>query len=422
VAHLIWERLGDPDNVIEPFCGSCAFLLARPHPPRIETVNDADHMIANFWRATQFAPEEVVEWCDWPVNEVDLHSVHRWLVLGEEAEAFRLRMRADPDYFDAKRAGRWLFGICAWIGSGWCDVGQLERNQNATPALQGSGGHGQGVHRTRGDADPASKVRIAGHNRGSCGKGVHAQGELHEKRPCLGQPQRKEHGGSGTLGRGVHAEAPILSQQRPQLDGNANGKVSNGGVPCTPVLSQKRPFIAGGDSHYDMGVHAGNPSDLGTCEQRREWLLAWFCRLRDRLRNVRVCCGDWERVCSSESVLTRLGSTAVYFDPPYGKGAKRKKGLYSQDSETVAADVRRWCLEHGDNRDLRIVLSGYAEEGHEELERHGWTVVHWTSSGGYGNSTEQGRKNRKKERLWCSPHCIVQRTLFDGLPAEEAEA
>jgi hypothetical protein len=128
-----------------------------------------------------------------------------------------------------------------------------------------------------------------------------------------------------------------------------------------------------------------------------------------------VCCGDWRRVCSSESVLTRLGSTAVYLDPPYGKGAKRTKGLYSQDSETVAADVRRWCLEHGDNRDLRIVLSGYADEGHEELERHGWTVIHWTSSGGYGNSTDQGQKNRKKERLWCSPHCVVQRTLFDTL-------
>lgn len=390
MAHLIWERLGDCDNFVEPFCGSCAVLLARPHPPRIETLNDADHMIANFWRATQFAPEQVVEWCDWPVNEVDLHSIHRWLVLGEEAEAFRERMRADPDYFDAKRAGRWVWGSCAWIGSGWCDVGQLERNQNATPALQGSGGKGQGVHRTSGDGDPASKVRIAGHNKGSCGKGVHAQGELPEKRP--------------------------------QLDGNANGKVSNGGVPCTPVLWQQKPFIGGGDSQYGMGIHAGATADLGTCEQRREWLLTWFCRLRDRLRNVRVCCGDWRRVCSSESVLTRLGSTAVYLDPPYGKEAKRKKGLYSQDSETVAEDVRRWCLEHGDNRDLRIVLSGYAEEGHEELERHGWTVIHWTSSGGYGNSTEQGRKNRKKERLWCSPHCVVQRTLFDDLPAEEAEA
>jgi site-specific DNA-adenine methylase len=393
VAHLIWERLGDPDNVIEPFCGSCAFLLARPHPPRIETVNDADHMVANFWRATQFAPEQVVEWCDWPVNECDLHSIHRWLVLGEEAEAFRERMRADPDYFDAKRAGRWCWGLCAWIGSGWCATSSTAQWQQM-PLLTNRA-DGGGVHAS---ADPASKVRIAGHNKGSCGKGVHAQGELHEKRPCLGQPQGKEHGGSGTLGRGVHAEAPVLSQKRPAISGKQK--------------DNEGPY-------YGQGVHAKGTTEFnveqGICEQRREWLLAWFCRLRDRLRSVRVCCGDWRRVCSSESVLTRLGSTAVYLDPPYGKGAKRTKGLYSQDSETVAADVRRWCLEHGDNRDLRIVLSGYADEGHEELERHGWTVIHWTSSGGYGNSTDQGQKNRKKERLWCSPHCVVQRTLFDTL-------
>jgi hypothetical protein len=50
-------------------------------------------------------------------------------------------------------------------------------------------------------------------------------------------------------------------------------------------------------------------------------------------------------------------------------------------------------------------------------------VIHWTSSGGYGNQTDQGQKNRKKERLWCSPHCVVQRTLFDGLvDSEEVEA
>ena len=26
----------------------------------------------------------------------------------------------DPDYYDAKIAGWWLWGACAWIGSGWC--------------------------------------------------------------------------------------------------------------------------------------------------------------------------------------------------------------------------------------------------------------------------------------------------------------
>ena len=33
---------------------------------------------------------------------------------------FRERMMTDPDFYDAKRAGWWLWGICQWIGSGWC--------------------------------------------------------------------------------------------------------------------------------------------------------------------------------------------------------------------------------------------------------------------------------------------------------------
>ena len=56
VANLVWETLGDCDNFIEPFCGSAAVLLGRPHSPRIETVNDADCYVANFWRATSQAP------------------------------------------------------------------------------------------------------------------------------------------------------------------------------------------------------------------------------------------------------------------------------------------------------------------------------------------------------------------------------
>jgi hypothetical protein len=51
------------------------------------------------------------------VNEADLHARHRWLVAEVE---FRERMRRDPEYFDAKIAGWWVWGICQWIGSGWC--------------------------------------------------------------------------------------------------------------------------------------------------------------------------------------------------------------------------------------------------------------------------------------------------------------
>lgn len=45
VAAECWRRFGDVRNYIEPFMGSAAMLLGRPHWPwkgnRIETVNDA---------------------------------------------------------------------------------------------------------------------------------------------------------------------------------------------------------------------------------------------------------------------------------------------------------------------------------------------------------------------------------------------
>ena len=91
VADIVWDRFGDVANYVEPFFGSGAVLLARPHPPRIETVNDLDCMVANFWRAVQSDPEAVAQWCDWPVNEADLHARHLWLVQNLPAHRERLR-------------------------------------------------------------------------------------------------------------------------------------------------------------------------------------------------------------------------------------------------------------------------------------------------------------------------------------------
>src|SRR4051812_36697157 len=117
VAEAVWRRLGDVPNYVEPFFGSGAVLFGRPHPARIETVNDRDAYLSNFWRAVHHAPEVVARWADWPVNEADLHARHRWLV--DQAD-FRERMLTHPEYFDAKIAGWWVWGICQWIGSGWC--------------------------------------------------------------------------------------------------------------------------------------------------------------------------------------------------------------------------------------------------------------------------------------------------------------
>lgn len=353
VASLVWEKLGDVDNFIEPFSGSAAVLLNRPHTPKIETLNDADCYVANFWRATGKDPEAVAEHADNPVNEADLHSRHRWLVLSDDAREFRQKMRAEPDFYDAKVAGWWCWGACCWIGSGWCPTTQ----ETGAPAW---------------DQVP----HLADWNR---------QNKIN---PTLSQQapgQRK-----GAL-CGVHAVLEVSNTHRPQLgDAYARGR----------------------------GVH-GNDS-AGTCEQRRAWLIDWFGRLRDRLRTVRVCCGDWIRVCDSHSVTTRLGITGIFFDPPYSAEADRCNSLYGVESKTVAHDVRAYCLERGSDPMMRLVLAGYAGEGHEALESAGWQVIEWKAAGGYGNRSVKGKDNAARERLWISPHCVKSykpRSLFDAFEA-----
>ena len=68
IAPEIWARFGDVRNFVEPFFGSMAMLLARPSGwSGTETVNDADGLLVNFWRAVQWHPEQTAEWADQPV-------------------------------------------------------------------------------------------------------------------------------------------------------------------------------------------------------------------------------------------------------------------------------------------------------------------------------------------------------------------
>ncbi len=120
VAADVWARFGDTPNYVEPFAGSMAVLLGRPkdHARKIETVNDLDGFVANFWRAVAHDPEATAGWADWPVIEADLNARHAYLV--SQRETLLRRLEGDPDYFDARLAGWWVAGVCGWIGSGYC--------------------------------------------------------------------------------------------------------------------------------------------------------------------------------------------------------------------------------------------------------------------------------------------------------------
>jgi len=253
----------------------------------------------------------------------------------------------------------------------------------------------------------------------------------------------------GSHGQGVHfAPAGGLSQKVPHLDGfktgaagrgvvftNANRpRIADPGAGVTGLdraefgygaagkerLSQKMPvgfnfrYKADGTSEISNRAGVLNRMDLGTCADRRAWLVAWFARLADRLRLVRVCCGHWLRVCNSDSVMIRLGTVGLFLDPPYRikqrDGTHNRSGkLYATDCDKGGTDglcdeVLAYCKERGGNPAYRIAVCGLTGEGYEDLEALGWECWAWKSSGGYGNrNADNDAKHR--ERIWFSPHC-----------------
>ena len=302
VAAHVWSRLGVVTNYVEPFFGSGAVLLGRPGPiSGSETINDLDGYVANFWRATKLAPDAVAEHADNPVNENDLHARHAWLV--QQRETLRAQLEGDPEFFDAKIAGWWVWGICCWIGSGFCS--------------------GKG---------PWQVVD---------GQLVHL----------------------GTGGQGVNRQL----------------------------------------------VHLGTGGQGDASETR---LGPWFRALSERLAHVRVCSGDWSRVCGP-SVTFKHGVTAVFLDPPYAETAGRTSNLYREDSEDVAHAVRDWAVANGENPLLRIALCGY--DGEHEMPPQ-WAVHEWSAGEGFGAQAEERSGNGRRERIWFSPHCLrrAQGMLFDA--------
>jgi DNA adenine methylase len=165
IAPVIWQALGDCANFVDPFMGSGAVLLSRPHAPRLESVNDIDSHIPNFWRAMQRDPEGLAALCDTPVFEVDQHAFHTWLIEPGRREAFTARLMGDPDYYELVRAARWCAGLCMWIGGNWCSGdGPWQSVDGSLVKVAGAGvrrqlvqllSAGQGVHRKR--------VHLGGH-------------------------------------------------------------------------------------------------------------------------------------------------------------------------------------------------------------------------------------------------------------------
>lgn len=417
MAAVVWRAFGrDVPNFIDAFFGSNAILLARPGGAgKIETINDADRMVANFTRSIIHAPFDTAAWCDGPVNEADLHAVHRWLVeqLQPDAE-FAKRMHSDPDYFDAKIAGRWVWGLCCWIGGGWC----VEPQNSKHPKLDGIG---KGVHSQAGHSSEHQKrPHMAG-----MGKGIHQRSGSSEwaQRPHM----TGNTAGHGVHSLGLHAKLPNLALGGENATAAGRGVLSESSVQAYSPGRRPRMSDAGNGVHLpslgnDKGIH-GVSAPPGTFLHALQTFTVpdappafdWFLRLSMRLRRVRVACGDFERVLG-DSVLGKgknVGGRrpcAVFLDPPYGHD-RRCPYLYGEESANVAQRAADWAREHGNDPDLRIALCGY--DGEHSMPAN-WTVHHWKAARGYANADNE---NRSKETIWFSPHCLPidqQRSLFGG--------
>lgn len=411
-AEAVWEALGDVPHFVDPFMGSLAVLLRRPHPANrtyfSETVNDLDGHLVNVWRSIQISPDATAEAASYPVIEADLHARHLAL-LRWRSERQLEHLMGDPTFHDPVMAGWWIWGQSCWIGSGWCsgdgawtvgDDGRITRREKgghgADRVRPNLGNNGQGVNHATG-REPGVARRLP--NIGSDGHGA-------------ARPQAREEG---------------VRRKMPNVNDSGHG-VNRPQVREDGVARQLPAVSKGGQGSNHPGLpEPGMGLEPDFHPMVMPELLRWFRFLSARLRHVRILNGDWRRAVTSGAtkILTVRqgdGPCGIFLDPPYGADAGRQDKLYAHDSLTVAAEARDWALSVGDDPQLRIVFAGYEGEHGDAFKRAGWREREWFKKGflkgGMANQSADGHQ-QGRERLWLSPHCLGaepkrQGSLFDG--------
>jgi hypothetical protein len=159
-------------------------------------------------------------------------------------------------------------------------------------------------------------------------------------------------------------------------------------------MAHQVPDLSGDSGAAGRGIHASG------FETRTGGLQDYMRALSERMRRVRVCVGDFERVLGP-AVTTCIGLTGVFLDPPYPTDGRAL--CYSHESSEVWFRAREWALQNAADPLLRIALCGYEREDLPMPEE--WECIAWKASGGYGRS-ERGKANSKRERIWLSPNCL----------------
>ena len=200
----------------------------------------------------------------------------------------------------------------------------------------------------------------------------------------------------GNAGQGINRQLPHLgdagqgiNRQLPHLGDAGQG------------INRQLPHL--GDAGRGINRQLPHLGDAG------RGILSWFKELSERLRRVRITCGDWRRVITP-SVVERHGRAAVLFDPPYPEGWSVTDAYAGQTehAEVIWQQVIDAAIDLN-ARGVRVIVCGYAGLWQPP---EGWTERKWIARKGYA---ADGGERQRREVLWCSPNCkddVQQMSLF----------
>ena len=284
-APIVWRALGDPSGYVEPFAGSAAVLLARPHfeGRRVETINDLDGWLVNVWRAIQSRPDEVARHAVGPVTEIDYHARLAWLQ-ERRTDGLVSWLEGDPEVCDAKAAGWWLYVAAAGIGDPWGPgpwrvIGGRLQDTRELPHLCDAG---------------------KGINRGDAGQGVveymhRLSARLQRVRITCGswtrvvQPSVTRSGAGGDGARAIFLDPPYATSGDLYASTNTDSELAAVGEQvrewCVTAPSDLRIVLCGYDNEHDAllehgwerhagksGGGAGYSTNAANGQRERLWL------------------------------------------------------------------------------------------------------------------------------------------------------
>lgn len=236
----------------------------------------------------------MAHWADWPVNENDLHARHVWL-RARRGDLTR-RLEGDPDYCDTKIAGWWVWGICCWIGGGWCDPETVGPWQ----VVEDDEGHSQLVRVEDGQGVKRKLVHL-----GDAGKGVHRQSLRGD--------------GSDGLRQWMHDLAARLERVRV-----ASGDWSR---VCGPSVTFKHgltgvfldpPYSL---AERDSGLYSSESEHADVAAECREWAIA---NGDNPLMRIALCGYDTEHAMPASWSVFNWTANGGYAGQGNGRGAQNR--------------------------------------------------------------------------------------------------